>query len=55
LPVESWHTYVPHELRAQKLDASNWAEQRRQLSNNFGYGAFMEMSFVPTYTNGLKL
>jgi alpha-beta hydrolase superfamily lysophospholipase len=26
LPLEPWHTYVPHELHAQKLDASNWTQ-----------------------------
>ena len=26
LPLEPWHTYVPHELRAEKLDASNWTQ-----------------------------
>jgi hypothetical protein len=26
LPLEPWHTYVPHELSAEKLDASNWTQ-----------------------------
>jgi alpha-beta hydrolase superfamily lysophospholipase len=26
LPLEPWHTYVPHELRTAKLDASNWTQ-----------------------------
>ncbi len=26
LPLEPWHTYVPHELRAEKLDAANWTQ-----------------------------
>lgn len=26
LPLEPWHTYVPHELRTEKLEAANWAE-----------------------------
>jgi len=26
LPLEPWHTYVPHELRAEKLDAAGWPQ-----------------------------
>jgi alpha-beta hydrolase superfamily lysophospholipase len=26
LPLEAWHTYIPHELSAQELDASNWTQ-----------------------------
>jgi len=26
LPLEPWHTYVPHELHTEKLDAANWAQ-----------------------------
>jgi alpha-beta hydrolase superfamily lysophospholipase len=26
LPLEPWHTYVPHELRAEQLDAANWTQ-----------------------------
>ena len=26
LPLESWHTYVPHELRAEKLDGADWTQ-----------------------------
>jgi alpha-beta hydrolase superfamily lysophospholipase len=26
LPLEPWHTYVPHELHAKKLDAANWTQ-----------------------------
>jgi alpha-beta hydrolase superfamily lysophospholipase len=26
LPLEAWHTYVPHELRAEKLDAADWTQ-----------------------------
>ena len=25
-PLEPWHTYVPHEMRAEELDASNWTQ-----------------------------
>jgi alpha-beta hydrolase superfamily lysophospholipase len=26
LPLEPWHTHVPHELSREKLDAANWTE-----------------------------
>jgi alpha-beta hydrolase superfamily lysophospholipase len=26
LPLERWHTYVPHELRAEKLEAADWTQ-----------------------------
>jgi hypothetical protein len=26
LPLERWHTYVPHELHAEKLEAADWAQ-----------------------------
>lgn len=26
LPLEPWHTYVPHELHAEALDAANWTQ-----------------------------
>jgi alpha-beta hydrolase superfamily lysophospholipase len=26
LPLEPWHTYVPHELRAEKLDRADWTQ-----------------------------
>jgi hypothetical protein len=26
LPLEPWHTYVPHELRTEKLETANWTE-----------------------------
>ena len=26
LPLESWHTHVPHELSREQLDAANWTE-----------------------------
>jgi alpha-beta hydrolase superfamily lysophospholipase len=26
LPLEPWHTYVPHELRAEKLEAADWTQ-----------------------------
>ena len=26
LPLEPWHTYVPHELSTEKLDAANWTQ-----------------------------
>ena len=26
MPLEPWHTYVPHELSREKLDAANWTE-----------------------------
>src|ERR1700692_1522372 len=26
LPLEPWHTYVPHELRAEKLDGADWTQ-----------------------------
>ncbi len=26
LPLETWHTYVPHELHASKLDTADWAQ-----------------------------
>ena len=26
LPLEPWHTYIPHELPTEKLEAANWAE-----------------------------
>jgi len=26
LPLEPWHTYVPHELHADKLDAADWTQ-----------------------------
>ena len=26
LPLEPWHTYVPHELHTEKLDAANWTQ-----------------------------
>ncbi len=26
LPLEPWHTYVPHEPHAEKLDAANWEQ-----------------------------
>lgn len=26
LPLEPWHTYIPHELRTEKLERANWAE-----------------------------
>jgi alpha-beta hydrolase superfamily lysophospholipase len=29
LPLESWHTFVPHELHADELDHVDWAEYQR--------------------------
>ncbi len=26
LPLEPWHTYVPHELTAKAIDQANWAD-----------------------------
>ena len=26
LPLEPWHTFVPHELRAEKLDRADWTQ-----------------------------
>ena len=26
LPLEPWHTHVPHELSREKLDAANWTQ-----------------------------
>ena len=26
LPLEPWHTYVPHELSTEKLETANWAQ-----------------------------
>jgi hypothetical protein len=26
LPLKPWHTYVPHEMRAEKLEGSDWMQ-----------------------------
>ena len=26
LPLDVWHTYVPHELSARELDTANWSK-----------------------------
>jgi hypothetical protein len=25
-PLEPWHTFVPHELKAKAIDAANWTD-----------------------------
>lgn len=36
LPLEPWHTYVPHELRAEKLDAADWTQYLAAEATIFG-------------------